>query len=42
MIADGRRLYALPLEGFWSDVGTPEDLVRAEQLLRELTPTRSS
>lgn len=42
MIADERRVYAFPLEGFWSDVGTPEDLGRAERLLRELTRNRSS
>jgi NDP-sugar pyrophosphorylase family protein len=33
MIRAGRALYAFPLEGFWSDVGTPEDLARAEDLL---------
>ena len=42
MIADGRTIYALPLEGFWSDVGTPADLARAERLLRELNQARSS
>lgn len=35
MIRDGRALYAFPLEGYWSDVGTPEDLARTEGLLAE-------
>jgi NDP-sugar pyrophosphorylase family protein len=30
MITAGLGLYAFPLEGYWSDVGTPEDLGRAE------------
>ncbi|HSD09857.1 MAG TPA: nucleotidyltransferase family protein [Candidatus Binatia bacterium] len=34
MLADGLAIYAFPLRGFWSDVGTPEDLTRAEELLR--------
>jgi NDP-sugar pyrophosphorylase family protein len=42
MIADGRAIHAFPLEGFWSDVGTPEDLERAECLLRGLSSARSS
>ncbi|MGH7819752.1 MAG: sugar phosphate nucleotidyltransferase, partial [Candidatus Binatia bacterium] len=33
MIADGRSVRAFPLEGFWSDVGTPEDLAKAAALL---------
>ena len=33
MIADGRAVYACPVRGFWSDVGTPEDLAVAEQAL---------
>jgi UDP-N-acetylglucosamine diphosphorylase / glucose-1-phosphate thymidylyltransferase / UDP-N-acetylgalactosamine diphosphorylase / glucosamine-1-phosphate N-acetyltransferase / galactosamine-1-phosphate N-acetyltransferase len=33
MLADGLALYAFPLRGFWSDIGTPEDLMRAEELL---------
>jgi UDP-N-acetylglucosamine diphosphorylase / glucose-1-phosphate thymidylyltransferase / UDP-N-acetylgalactosamine diphosphorylase / glucosamine-1-phosphate N-acetyltransferase / galactosamine-1-phosphate N-acetyltransferase len=33
MLADGLAVYAFPLQGFWSDVGTPEDLMRAEELL---------
>jgi NDP-sugar pyrophosphorylase family protein len=33
MIADGRRIEAFPLEGFWNDVGTPEDLQKVENLL---------
>jgi NDP-sugar pyrophosphorylase family protein len=31
MIEDGRDIRALPVRGFWSDVGTPADLARAEQ-----------
>jgi UDP-N-acetylglucosamine diphosphorylase / glucose-1-phosphate thymidylyltransferase / UDP-N-acetylgalactosamine diphosphorylase / glucosamine-1-phosphate N-acetyltransferase / galactosamine-1-phosphate N-acetyltransferase len=34
MLGDGLAVYAFPLQGFWSDVGTPEDLQRAEELLR--------
>ncbi len=30
MLADGRDVFGLPLRGYWSDVGTPEDLRRAE------------
>ncbi len=30
MIADGCLVRALPLQGFWSDLGTPEDLAAAE------------
>jgi NDP-sugar pyrophosphorylase family protein len=33
MLAAGLEIYAFPLSGFWSDVGTPEDLARAERLL---------
>jgi NDP-sugar pyrophosphorylase family protein len=33
MVAAGLAIFALPLRGFWSDVGTPEDLKRAEELL---------
>lgn len=33
MIADGRHVDTLALEGPWLDVGTPEDLARAESLL---------
>jgi len=36
MIADGRNVRAHPLHGFWSDLGTPEDLVAAEQTYRPL------
>ncbi len=31
MIADGRFVRAYPVRGFWSDVGTPADLERAQQ-----------
>ncbi len=31
MVADGHLVYALPVVGFWSDVGTPEALAWAEQ-----------
>jgi len=31
MIEDGRDVRAYPLHGFWSDLGTPEDLALAEQ-----------
>jgi NDP-sugar pyrophosphorylase family protein len=34
MLRDGLAVYALPIEGFWSDVGTPEDLAEVERLLR--------
>jgi NDP-sugar pyrophosphorylase family protein len=33
MIAAGLGIYAFPLQGYWSDVGTPEDLARAEEWL---------
>jgi dTDP-glucose pyrophosphorylase len=33
MIADGRPIRAQPVRGFWSDLGTPEDLVAAEHAL---------
>jgi len=33
MLEAGLGLYAFPLEGFWSDVGTPQDLARVERLL---------
>jgi NDP-sugar pyrophosphorylase family protein len=33
MLADGLAVQAFPLRGFWSDVGTPEDLTRAEEFL---------
>ena len=31
MITDGRVVRAQPVRGFWSDLGTPEDLARAEE-----------
>jgi len=33
MIADGRVVRAHPLRGLWSDLGTPEDLAKAEAAL---------
>ncbi len=33
MIADGHVVRACPVRGFWSDLGTPEDLAVAERLL---------
>lgn len=30
MVEAGRRVRALPLDGFWSDLGTPEDLAAAQ------------
>ena len=33
MIGDGRGVYAYALQGYWSDVGTPEDLAAAEKRL---------
>jgi dTDP-glucose pyrophosphorylase len=30
MIADGRNVRTHPITGFWSDLGTPEDLAQAE------------
>jgi len=34
MIKDGRDVRALDVRGFWSDIGTPEDLESARQLFR--------
>lgn len=33
MIADGRSVRAHPVRGFWSDLGTPEDLFAAQRAL---------
>jgi len=30
MVEEGRAVFGLPIRGYWSDVGTPEDLLRAE------------
>jgi dTDP-glucose pyrophosphorylase len=42
MIADGRSVRARPVQGFWSDLGTPEDLRLAERvyLASETSPQR--
>jgi NDP-sugar pyrophosphorylase family protein len=40
MIADGRDVRACPVRGFWSDLGRPEDLVRAESALGNAGRTR--
>jgi NDP-sugar pyrophosphorylase family protein len=42
LIAARRPVYAFPLQGFWTDVGTPEDLARVEERLGALSPARSS
>ncbi len=34
MIADGREVRAVDVRGFWSDVGTPEDLESARKLFK--------
>ena len=34
MIEDGREVRAVDVRGFWSDVGTPEDLASARRLFR--------
>jgi mannose-1-phosphate guanylyltransferase len=33
LLAAGKRLQGVPLEGFWMDVGRPADLLRASQVL---------
>lgn len=33
MVADGLNVRAYPIRGFWSDVGTPDDLQRANEVL---------
>ncbi len=35
MIAEGHDLRALPVRGYWSDLGTPEDLYAAERDFRD-------
>lgn len=35
MLAEGLRLLAMPVEGHWGDIGTPEELERMDALLRE-------
>ena len=32
MLSDGRSVRACPVRGFWSDLGTPEDLAAAEDV----------
>jgi dTDP-glucose pyrophosphorylase len=32
MVSDRRDVRALPLRGFWSDLGTPQDLLHAERV----------
>jgi len=34
MVEDGRAVRALPVRGYWSDIGTPADLERAERAFR--------
>jgi len=34
MIADGRAVRAVDMRGFWSDVGTPEDVEAARAFFR--------
>ncbi|HVN83408.1 MAG TPA: nucleotidyltransferase family protein [Candidatus Binatia bacterium] len=31
MVSDGRPVFSVPIDGYWSDVGTPEDLHRARR-----------
>lgn len=38
MAADGRAVYSLPITGYWSDVGTPDDLRRADRELPAAAP----
>lgn len=42
MIADGRTVRACPVRGFWSDVGTPDDLAAAEHAFRRRPRTEAS
>ena len=41
MIADGRVVRALDMRGFWSDVGTPEDLEKARARFKPKRKSRS-
>lgn len=38
MIADGRDVRAVAVDGFWSDLGTPEDLAAAERTYAPAAP----
>jgi dTDP-glucose pyrophosphorylase len=46
MVADGRSVLGLPISGYWSDVGTPENLAEAERnfpvACRRPAPQRAS
>ena len=35
LLAEGKRLQGVPIEGFWMDVGRPGDLIRASEVLGE-------
>lgn len=40
MIEDGCEVRAVPIRGFWADVGTPEDLERARRWFTDVTRNR--
>jgi len=42
MVRDGLDVRALPVRGLWSDVGTPEDLYAADEVLRQWVAERSA